>query len=201
MTTLPLFPLNLVLFPGARLPLRIFESRYLDMVRECLRNEQGFGVVWRLDTTSESGHGHAMVGTEALIEDVSTLPDGLMGLECRGQRRFRIRSTRARDNGLLIGEVEWIQDQPATAIAPRHGALQSLLREIQQHRQLANQVVADADDAVSLGLGLASFLPIDLPRSQQLLEMSDAEQRLDAIMNLVDSQLHGDESSPTAGSA
>lgn len=185
--TLPLFPLDLVLFPGARLPLRIFESRYIDMVRECLRQETGFGVVWRMDASMEVGGGHARVGTEAVIQDFSTLEDGLLGIECRGQRRFVVRSTRARDNGLLTAEVDWIIDQPATKISTRHAALQTLLREILQHKELAGQIEADAEDAVSLGLGLAAILPIDRPRAQALLEMSQSTQRLDALLGIIES--------------
>lgn len=185
--TLPLFPLDLVLFPGARLPLRIFESRYIDMVRECLRQETGFGVVWRMDASMEVGGGHARVGTEAVIQDFSTLEDGLLGIECRGQRRFVVRSTRARDNGLLTAEVDWIIDQPATKIPTRHAALQTLLREILQHKELAGQIEADAEDAVSLGLGLAAILPIDRPRAQALLEMSQSTQRLDALLGIIES--------------
>jgi uncharacterized protein len=184
--TLPLFPLNLVLFPGARLPLRIFESRYIDMVRECLRQDSGFGVVWRMDASTEVAGGHARIGTEAIITDFSTLEDGLLGIECRGQRRFVVRSTRARDNGLLVGEVDWLGQETSATISPRHGALQTLMREILQHRELATQIEADADDAVSLGLGLASILPIDLPRSQALLEMTDPTQRLDALLDIVE---------------
>lgn len=185
--TLPLFPLDVVLFPGTKLSLRIFESRYIDMVRECLRQESGFGVVWRMDASAEVGGGHARIGTEAVIQDVSTLEDGLLGIECRGQRRFVVRSSRARDNGLLIGEVDWLREESAAAISPRHGALQTLMREILQHRELAGQIEADADDAVSLGLGLASILSIDLPRSQALLDMTDPTQRLDALLKIVES--------------
>ena len=187
--TLPLFPLSTVLFPGGRLPLRIFESRYLDMVRECLRNESGFGVVWRMDTDPADLGGHARIGTEAIIQDFSTLEDGLLGIECRGQRRFVVRSTTARDNGLLIGQVDWLKDRPATAIAPHHGALQALMREIQSHRELGAEVEADAEDAISLGFGLAAVLPIDLPRAQNLLEMTDAHQRLDVLLDLIESEL------------
>jgi Lon protease-like protein len=185
--TLPLFPLNLVLFPGARLPLRIFESRYIDMVRECMRQQTGFGVVWRMDASVEVGGGHARFGTEAVIQDFSTLEDGLLGIECRGRRRFVVRSTRARDNGLLIGEVEWIRDEPAPPVSPRHAALQTLLREIVQHKELAGQIEADAEDATSLGLGLAGILPIDRPRAQALLEMTHPDQRLDALLQVVES--------------
>jgi uncharacterized protein len=193
-TTLPLFPLSTVLFPGARLPLRIFESRYLDMVRECLRNESGFGVVWRMDTDPAELGGHARIGTEAVIQDFSTLEDGLLGIECLGQRRFVVRSTTARDNGLLIGQVDWFTDQPATAVAPRHGALQGLLREIQAHKELGTHIQADADDAVGLGFGLAAVLPIDRARAQNLLEMTDATQRLDALLDMIDSTMNSDSS-------
>lgn len=192
--TLPLFPLNVVLFPGTKLSLRIFESRYIDMVRECLRQESGFGVVWRMDASIEVGGGHARIGTEAVIQDFSTLEDGLLGIECRGQRRFVVRSTRARDNGLLVAEVDWLAEESVATISPRHGALQTLMREILQHRELAGQIEADADDSVSLGLGLASILPIDLPRSQALLELTDPTQRLDALLETVERSSVGEDS-------
>jgi Lon protease-like protein len=185
--SLPLFPLETVLFPGARLPLRLFESRYIDMVRECLRKETGFGVVWRMDTSIEQPGGHARVGTEAVISDFSTHDDGLLGIECQGQRRFIVRATRARDNGLLIADVDWLADQPAQAVGPQHAALQTLLREIQQFRELAGLIDADADDAVSLSFGLAAILKIDLPRLQNLLELTRADQRLDALAKIVES--------------
>jgi len=192
--TLPLFPLDLVLFPGARLPLRIFESRYIDMVRECMRAEAGFGVVWRLDGDAESTGGHARVGTEARIVDFSTLEDGLLGIDCRGSRRFIVRSTRFRDNGLLMAEVDWIQDQPSAAVAARHATLQSLLRQILTHRELAGQIEADPEDASSLGLGLAGVLQIGQPRAQRLLEATVAEERLDEISALIESLTENDQS-------
>lgn len=192
--SIPLFPLNLILFPGARLPLRIFESRYIDMIRQCMRSDTGFGVVWRLDGDQESAGGHARVGTEARIIDFSTLEDGLLGIECRGTRRFLIRSTRCRDDGLLMGEVDWLHDQPAGPIASRHAALQSLMREILAHKELAGQVEADADDAASLAFGLASVLPIDRPRAQGLLESTDPEQRLDTLMGMIEDMSEADQS-------
>ncbi len=192
--TLPLFPLDLVLFPGARLPLRIFESRYIDMVRECMRAKAGFGVVWRLDGDAESTGGHARVGTEARIVDFSTLEDGLLGIDCRGSRRFIVRSTRFRDNGLLMAEVDWIQDQPSAAVAARHATLQSLLRQILAHRELAGQIEADPEDASSLGLGLAGVLQIGQPRAQRLLEATVAEERLDEISALIESLTENDQS-------
>lgn len=184
--SLVLFPLHVVLMPGGRLPLRIFESRYIDMVRECLRQDSGFGVVWRMDTAPGAGGGHAPVGTEARIRDFTTLEDGLLGIDCEGCRRFRVRATRARDNGLLIGEVTWLGEEAATSVAPRHGALQSLMQQVLQNRELAERINVDIDDASSLGFALANLLPLDLPRSQQLLEMLDPASRLDALIDLVE---------------
>ncbi len=184
--SLALFPLHVVLMPGGRLPLRIFESRYIDMVRECLRQDVGFGVVWRMDTEPGAGGGHAAIGTEARIRDFTTLEDGLLGIDCEGCRRFRVRATRARDNGLLIGEVAWLGEEEAASVAPRHGALQSLMRQVLQNRELAERINVDIDDASSLGFALANLLPLDLPRSQQLLEMVDPAARLDTLIELVE---------------
>ena len=186
-TSLPLFPLNTILFPGARLPLRIFESRYIDMVRECLRKESGFGVVWRMDIGPGQPSGHARVGTEAIITDFSTLEDGLLGFECRGQRRFTVRASRARDDGLIIGDLEWFEDEPAGAIEPQHAALQTLMREILNQPELPSLGDVDPDDGASLGFGLASILPIDAARAQNLLELTRADQRLDALLGIVES--------------
>lgn len=184
--SLPLFPLNVVLLPGAHLPLRIFESRYIDMVRECLRKDAGFGVVWRMDTEPGAGGGHAAVGTEARIRDFTTLKDGLLGIDCAGGRRFRVRATSARDNGLLIGEVSWLGEQAAAAVSPRHAVLQTLMRQVLQHKELAERIDVDIDDATSLGFTLASLLPLDLPRAQSLLEMTDPSARLDALIDMIE---------------
>jgi len=197
--TIPLFPLNLVLFPGARLPLRIFESRYIDMVRDCMRSDSGFGVVWRLDGDEESAGGHTRVGTEARIADFSMLEDGLLGIECRGTRRFLIRSTRCRDDGLLVGDVDWVHDRAAMPVASRHAALQSLMREILAHKALAGQIEADADDAASLSFGLASVLPIDRPRAQSLLESTQPQQRLDSILEIIEGMSEDEQSTAAAG--
>ena len=93
---IPLFPLGTVLFPGGPLPLRIFEARYIDLVRRCMREGSGFGVVLILDGT-EAGDTPAQicdVGTYARIVDFSGEPGGLLGIEARGERRFRILARR-----------------------------------------------------------------------------------------------------------
>ncbi|TVS13586.1 MAG: ATP-dependent protease [Wenzhouxiangella sp.] len=184
--SLPLFPLQTVLFPDAGLPLRIFESRYIDMVRDCMRAGHGFGVVARFSGDDETAPWHARIGTEALITDFATLEDGLLGLQTRGQRRFVVEATRAREDGLLLGEIEWLAPEPARPIAARHGALQTLIHELLRHQELAAQLQVDPDNATSLGFALASILPLDLGQAQQLLEIMDPAERLDALLPLVE---------------
>ena len=184
--SLPLFPLQTVLFPDAVLPLRIFESRYIDMVRECMRAGHGFGVVARFSGDEGAAPWHSRIGTEAVITDFNILEDGLLGLQTRGQRRFVLEATRAREDGLLVGEIEWLAPEPARPIAARHGALQTLMHELLRHQELAAQLQVDPDNATSLGFALASILPLDLGQAQQLLEIRDPAERLDALMPLVE---------------
>lgn len=113
----PLFPLNAVLFPGSTLGLRIFELRYIDMVRECARTDGQFGVCLIMDG-QESGEPAlpAAVGTLAHIIDFDTMPDGLLGISVTGRSRFRVQKTRIRGNGLVIGEVRQWPDEPGVEV-------------------------------------------------------------------------------------
>ena len=131
--SLPLFPLHTVLVPGAALELRIFERRYLDMVRDCGRGGSGFGVCLILDG-DEAGTPAtpAAFGSEALIEDFDTTPDGLLSLRVRARRRFHVLRTRVRDSGLVVADIEWRDDDPASSprLRPEHALLAELLRRI-----------------------------------------------------------------------
>ena len=184
--SLPLFPLPLVLFPRARTQLRIFESRYLEMTRECSASGSGFGIVHFSPADDDMPARHAAIGTEALIEDFSTLKDGLLGLEVRGNRRFRIRSTRARDDGLIIGDVEWLPAEPRLEVLPEHAVLQGILRELLQHQAFAEVIDADGDDASALGMALASVLPLESASAQELLAVTDPHDRLSALCSLLE---------------
>ena len=124
-----LFPLNTVLFPGGLLPLRIFEPRYLDMVGRCLRSDSVFGVVL-LDAGSDTSRevSTASVGTSARIVDFQQLEDGLLGLLCRGERRFRISAHTRNDDGLNCAQVEWLDDTRLVPVPAQFQALVSVLR-------------------------------------------------------------------------
>jgi Lon protease-like protein len=183
---LPLFPLRTVLLPGAALDLRIFEARYLDMVRECGRHGSGFGVCLILDG-DEAGAPATPVayGTEARIEDFGTTPDGLLSLRVRGHRRFHAAAIRVRDNGLLVADVIWCEDAAASLrLRPEHALLSELLRRmLEQAGGAVDPDPALFEDAAWLGWRLAELLPLSLQRRQQLLQINDPHARLQWLLD------------------
>jgi Lon protease-like protein len=183
---IPLFPLNTVLFPNGPLPLRIFETRYVDMVRRCMREDQGFGVVL-IRAGAESGPAETCdVGTLAKIVDFNQLPDGLLGLSCVGQRRFRIHSRRTQPDGLNVGEVEWLQDEPTVSVPPQHARLAVLLENVlPQLGEVYQGLPMHLDDAAWVGHRLAEILPMDLADKQFCLELGDPLRRLDVLSPLI----------------
>ncbi|MGO3128064.1 MAG: LON peptidase substrate-binding domain-containing protein [Luteimonas sp.] len=188
-TSLPLFPLRTVLVPGAALGLRVFEPRYLDLVRECGRRDSGFGICLILD--GEETGAPAMpagIGTEARIEDFDTGPDGLLTLRVRGARRFQVRRTWVRDSGLIIADVDWCAADPVIDLQPEHALLGVVLRKILEHIDGADQAFPEPhfDDAAWVGWRLAELLPLEQPHRQQLLQLDDPDERLETLLRLVD---------------
>lgn len=181
---IPLFPLNTVLFPGGSLALRIFEPRYLSLVRDCTKNGHGFGVCLILSGT-EAGlpAAPAAVGTLACIDDFYTLPDGLLGIRASGSRRFRVAHSRVRDNGLVHGEVTWQPDEPVVSVPPEHGLLATILERLLERAggEHARAERSRLDDASWVGFRLAEFLPLEMSERQHLLQLSDPLARLDAL--------------------
>src|SRR5690606_39422940 len=129
---LPLFPLQAVLVPGAVMGLRVFESRYLDMVGECGRSGSGFGVCLIAEGPEVGAPAvPAEFGTEAVIEDFGTDDDGLLTLRVRGERRFRVLATSVRDSGLVEARVDWLEEVPRAArLRPEHALLGTLLERM-----------------------------------------------------------------------
>jgi Lon protease-like protein len=183
-TQLPLFPLNLVLFPGGPLPLRIFETRYYDMVRRCMREGSGFGVVL-IREGREAGAGDTElyeVGTSAEIQDFHQLADGLLGLSCVGLQRFRMLARRRQTDGLNVGEVDWIEAERVVPVPPRHARLPALLRNVlPQLGEVYAGIEMRLDDAAWVGHRLAEILPLPLAEKQSYLELDDPLERLDRL--------------------
>lgn len=180
-TTLPIFPLHTVLFPGAPLRLRIFEQCYLDLVRDCSRDGAGFGVCLILEgRKAGEAATPAAVGTLARITDFYTLPDGLLGISAEGGERFQVARTRVRDNGLVHAEVRFWPDEPIVPVPPEYGLLATIMERLleQSGGAFANVERARLDDAGWVGFRLAEALPLAQAEKQQLLQMTDPLQRL-----------------------
>jgi len=185
---LSLFPLPTVLLPGATLGLRVFEPRYLDLVRDCGRRQCGFGICLIMDADEgEQTAAAAAFGTEALIEDFGTDDDGLLTLQVRGHRRFHARKVRVRDNGLQVAEVDWCDPDPVDPVRPEHGLLTTLLQGVldQVGGEHAKAAGARLDDAAWVGWRLAEMLPLEDAQRQQLLQIDDPHLRLDALLALL----------------
>jgi len=183
---IPLFPLNTVLFPGGSLSLRIFEQRYLDLVRDCSRNAAPFGVCLILHGR-EAGEAAvpAAVGTLARIVDFYTLDDGLLGIRADGGARFRVLRTRVRDNGLVHGDAHFWPDEPAVQIPPEFALLATILERLldQLGGAAARVERARYEDASWVGFRLAETLPLENRERQHLLQMTDPLERLNQLMH------------------
>jgi len=184
---MPLFPLNTVLFPGGPLPLRIFETRYIDMVRRCMREGSGFGVVLIAGGREAGGTSRFVeVGTEAGIVDFNRLEDGLLGITCIGRERFRVLEAWREDDGLNMGRVEPVAAEPIVAVPPEFRHLAEVVRRIlDEMGELYAHVERQFADAAWVGHRLAEMLPLATPDKQVLLEISDPVERLAALAPVI----------------
>jgi Lon protease-like protein len=167
---IPLFPLDVVLFPGTPLPLHIFEPRYKEMIAECRAQDRTFGVVRALE------EGLADVGcTAEIITVVKEYPDGRLDLVTEGRRRFEVVRVN-QERSFLQAEVLMIADDPGKPPAS------DTTRAVQLHADLlalagARQDISAADPA-TLSFYLAGSLPIDLDFKQKLLALRSESERL-----------------------
>ena len=184
---IPLFPLHTVLFPGGPLALRIFETRYTDMVGRCAREQQPFGVVL-IQEGEEAGEvaTTATVGCTARIADFYTMPDGLLGISCIGERKFRAVRVWREADGLNMAEVAWLPEEPALPVPDECASLRDTVRQaVQDLDEQYEHVDRKFDDAAWIGARLAELLPLALLDKQVLLEMEDPLQRLEALRGIM----------------
>ena len=186
MQDIALFPLHSVLMPGGLLPLRIFEPRYVDLIGRCLRRDEVFGVVLiRSGEETASEVSTAEVGTSARIIDFQPLADGLLGVLCRGELRFRIGERSQQADGLNRAEVEWL---PNGAPIPVQRHFQPLVQMVRQGlASLENSqrlMESHYEDAGWVSHRLAEMLPLEPALLQRLLELEDPNARLQLLAPL-----------------
>lgn len=192
--SLPLFPLRTVLFPGGVLPLKVFEQRYIEMTKACLRDERPFGVCL-ITEGDEVARGDgtmpqiARVGTLARITNVDMPQMGILHVATFGGLRFEVRGRTSDALGLLVGDVAMIEDEPSHALAEAYAPLARLLELIATRVGPQNfPAETHYDDATWVGHRLAELLPLPLSIKQSMLEVSDANVRLAALAQFLERQ-------------
>lgn len=186
---IPLFPLETVLFPGATLPLHIFEPRYREMVGRCLEHEEPFGVCLILE--GEEVGGPAIphrVGTEAAIIASQRYGDGRYDLVVEGRRRFEIlRIDQSRP--YLRADVRFLEEPEGPEDPGLEEAVAKLFEGVLESLELAGVAVVDETwkelDARSLGYKIAAVLPIEDDLRQEILEVPDANSRLRRVAEVL----------------
>ncbi|MFG0408325.1 LON peptidase substrate-binding domain-containing protein [Pseudomonas sp. FYR_11] len=187
--TLPLFPLNTVLFPGCFLDLQIFEARYLDMIGRCMKQGEGFGVVCILEgeQVGKAPPTVASIGCEALIRDFVQQDNGLLGIRVEGARRFNLDSTEVQKDQLLVGQVQWLAEQADCPLLEADDDLVALLVALGEHPMVeALDMPRPLDGRQALANQLAYLLPFMEEDKLDLLSLDSPQQRLGEIQKLLE---------------
>lgn len=197
MTAIPLFPLNTVLFPDGHLPLQIFEVRYLDMVKKCIAADQPFGVVPLLQGGEVRKPGQPEVladaGTLARIVDWSAPMPGLLHIRCRGGERFHITASEQLKNGLWVGQVALMEDDPVVEIPSEQqnvaNALGALIRSLQERKIAPDQMPLvppfRLDESGWVANRWCELLPLEVADKQRLLSQSNPVLRLELVQDVL----------------
>lgn len=186
----PIFPLNAVLFPGGLLPLRVFEARYMDMTRDCMKRDAPFGVCL-IREGSEVGSPAVPegIGCLAKILEWDMQQQGILNIKTRGGQRFRILESRAGPQGLISADVELIPAEAKAAVPEEFAPCARLLEMVVADQ--GKPIFAEPhsfDDASWVGYRLAEILPVPLVAKQKLLELSDSLGRLSILQRFLESR-------------
>ena len=194
LSSLPLFPLGTVLFPGGRLPLRIFEVRYLDMISRCHKAGAPFGVVsltqgQEVRVAGAAPEAFSAVGTLALITELDAPRPGLLAIQCSGAQRFRIQSRDQMRHGLWVADVERLDIDQAVPVPddlqPVAAALGTVLGKLRQRAatpaDLAVPEPWQLDDCGWVANRWCELLPLPLELKQRLMELDNPLVRLELV--------------------
>jgi hypothetical protein len=207
--SLPLFPLQTVLFPGGALSLRIFELRYLDLIKRCHKEKAPFGVVCltqgrEVRTTKETKDApssgpefeqekfHA-VGTLALIAEFESPQPGLLMIRCNGGRRFRLRNSEQLRRGLWVGHAQWLEEDVPVPLPPDLVHVGQILQLLQKN--LPSKPLGASDRAVTqeeqwndcgwVANRWCELLPISREMRQQFMALENPLLRLELVADLL----------------
>jgi len=192
--SLPLFPLKAVLFPGGMLPLKVFEQRYVDMTKQCMKENRPFGVCLitqgeEVATPAGAAPEIASIGTLARITDWDVPQVGILHLATVGETRFQVRKHATQPNGLVVGEVTPLEAEVASPVGEDYRPLANLLELIASRVGPRNfPAERKYDDASWVGYRLAELLPLPLSIKQSMLEINDPGVRLRVLHKFLTQQ-------------
>lgn len=188
---LPIFPLGSVLFPGGTLALKIFEQRYMDMAKNCLKRAKPFGIalIREGDEVGAPAAPHP-VGTSALIDDWEMPNLGVLQVKVIGGARFRIISSTVSPSGLIIGTVSAIDADSPTSSAELTACADFLKKILTQINMIDGVTESQFSDASWVSFRITELLPFGGAVKQKMLELTDAKIRLDILHRfLIDQKL------------
>ena len=200
MAEIPLFPLPMVLFPGGKLPLQIFEPRYLDMVKNCMREEIGFGMILIeegqqvLKNAEQQLPSIAHCGTYCSIVDFDQQRNGLLQITVEGQTKFAVRDQYENPDRLMLAQVEFLPEEEDIPVPDNKQHLVNLLETLTQHKSVQQLGLSiNFETARDVGGRLAELLPCPNDFKQRMLEMKNPVIRLSELerqlLRMQDSQL------------
>ncbi|MBL3824737.1 MULTISPECIES: LON peptidase substrate-binding domain-containing protein [Marinobacter] len=189
----PLFPLNSIVLPRGRIPLQLFEPRYIDMLTRCLKEDRGFVVVL-LKEGGEAGRTAAFydIGTYVRIIDFQQLDNGLLGITVEGESKVSVVRSWQQEDGLNVGDVECLIEEAEREVPERFSELPSVLKALFRHPVIRDlNMDIDYGDARDVGWRLTELLPLDKQEKQKLVELQDPLERLSRLQGLLEALEEG----------
>ena len=182
---LPIFPLRTILFPDSKLPLRIFEPRYIDMVSRSMREDSEFGIILSRESTDPKMFETYDTGTLAKIIDWDQGGDGLLGITTLGTQKFRLKELNKQEDGLNIGSIERIEKEGDYKPLKEFTHLVQLLEAILDDVNIYDENEKNFDSASWISYRFAEILPLRIEDKQKCLEIDDPIIRLNFLEPLI----------------
>lgn len=186
---IPLFPLSAHLLPGGRLSLRIFEPRYVRMVKEACASDTGFGVCMLNAQGDKDSNEHIYsIGTFAKVIDFDLLDDGFLGVTVEGERCFKIMSIATEDDQLRTGKCQWLDEWSAQSADKSIAPIDERLMEIFDKYPELQALYEDPkfNDPIWVIYRWLELLPVNAEQKQQFLQQKDCIKALDFLTQLVE---------------
>ncbi len=184
----PLFPLNSIVLPKGRIPLQLFEARYIDMLTRCLKEDRGFVVVLlREGLETDSMAAFYDIGTYVRIIDFQQLDNGMLGITVEGQAKVAVVKCWKAPDGLNVGDIDLLLDEDDGPVPSQFSELPVVLKALLKHPVVNDlDMSVDFADARDVGWRLTELLPIDKQEKQRLLELQDPLERLGRLHALLE---------------